>query len=152
MLLEGAVSPDRGTATQTFTYSVVVRDPDGDAPGSVRVRIGGRALEMRPHFEGRADFAQGVRYTLETRLPETTLSGGFPTYQFEVSDGRGGLVVSPDRPAAGPAVLGQDAIFPGLTAARNLFGLPGFDVAMALAAAGAAMLLLRGRLRGRGAR
>lgn len=142
LLLEPRVTPDRGMATTVFTYSVVLRDPDGDAPLAVRVRISGQAFEMRPQFEGTADFARGVLFALATRLPGTTLSGGFPTYQFEASDGES-LVVAPDVPAAGPAVLGQGAILPGLSAARGIFGLPGFELALAVAALSIALLLLR---------
>lgn len=145
VLLEGHVTPEQGGAQTIYTYSVLVRDADGDAPSSVRVRISGQARELRPQFEGRADFAQGVRYALETRLPATTLSGGFPTWQFEVADGDGGIVKHPPVPAAGPAVLGQGGIIPGLTAASGIFGLPGFEFLLALAAIGIALLALRRR-------
>lgn len=151
VLLAPAVSPETGTAATTYTYSVVVRDPDGDAPSSVRVRISGQAREMQPQFEGRADFAQGVPYALATRLPATTLTGGFPTYQFEAADARG-VVQHPDVPVAGPAVLGPGAILPGLTAASTLFGLPGFDLALVAAAVVVGALGALRLRRGRGGR
>ncbi|MCA1812387.1 MAG: fibronectin type III domain-containing protein, partial [Halobacteriales archaeon] len=139
-LLSWHVSPETGPASQTFTYTVVVKDPDGDTPASVRVRITGTALEMRPDFTGTADFSRGVTYVLATKLPTTTLEGGFPTYQFEASDGVH-TALAPDVPAAGPAVLGFGAIIPGLSAATTLFGLPGFEAVLSLLAiAGAAGL------------
>jgi hypothetical protein len=147
-LLEPRVSPDRGPASQVFTYSVVVRDADGDSPVSVKARISGAGYAMQPQFDGRADFSRGVLYTLAIQLPPTTLAGGFPTYQFEVSDGVH-TVLAPEVPAAGPAVLGLGAVIPGLNAATSFFGVPGFEVlagvaAMAVAALAAVWLGRRG--------
>jgi hypothetical protein len=146
-LLEAKVTPDRGAADQLFTYSVVVRDEDGDAPLAVRVRIGDRAFELQPQFEGRADFARGVLYQLSLKLPPTTLTSGFPTYQFEADDGAGS-VRAPELPAAGPAVLGANALLPGLSGARGILGLPGLGLLGLVAAVVAAVLLVRRRRSG----
>jgi hypothetical protein len=150
MLLDGKVSPDRGSAAQEFTYTVVVKDLDGDAPLAVRLHVNGQTYEMRPKFTGAADFAQGVLYGVSLHLPATSLSDGFPTYQFEVVDGAGSIVF-PDAPAAGPAVLGSGAIIPGLSAATNLLGLPGFEASLVALGVVAAALLVRAKRGRRGA-
>jgi hypothetical protein len=84
--------------------------------------------------------------------PETGSTTQPFVYQVLVRDPDGdapSAVQHPEVPAAGPAVLGQGAIVPGLTAASNLLGLPGFELALAAMATGVALLVLRHRRRGR---
>ena len=82
---QGAVAPDSGWNTDTYTYSVVYTDPDGDEPEYVRVYIDG-SDEADAHLmtkeAGDDDFENGVTYTFQTQ----SLSAGSHTYFFEASD------------------------------------------------------------------
>ncbi len=104
-LRAGGVSPQSGALRDTFTYSVVYRDLDGDSPVYMRVRINGEVFDMVPAVVGVADYRAGVQFNYRTQLTESKLSSGMNTFVFEASDGKT-VVRGPSlTDGVGPAVL-----------------------------------------------
>lgn len=61
-----SVAPSSGTTATPFVLKVTYRNRDGQAPGYVRVVIGGRAYAMAPTG---TDWKAGVEFSLRTKLP-----------------------------------------------------------------------------------
>jgi hypothetical protein len=80
VLESGRVSPSSGTVETVFTFEVVYRDADGDAPSFVRVNVSGTVYSMS-RVSG--TYAEGALYRTSTTLPK-----GYHTYYFEASDGK----------------------------------------------------------------
>lgn len=150
-LLTGAVSPKSGTLRETFTYSVVYRDLDGDRPVYVRAVVNGDVFDMQPALTGDPDYRTGVRYVYRTQLAESRLSAGMNTFVFEASDGKTAIRAPSLMDGVGPAVLSSG---PGSLSAESaeeggFFGtvreLPTPGAGLVLVALAALALVLRRR-------
>ncbi len=102
-LIEGRVSPEVGSSTTVFTYSVIYKDTDGlngTAPSFVQVVIdGGEPQDMVQSVTGTPIYRNGVEYTYQTKL-----SPNVPhRFYFIASDGLGNAVF--DAGSAGPPVV-----------------------------------------------
>lgn len=90
-LSDGAVTPEVGGASTTYTYSVIYRETDGlngTAPQSVQVVVDGTAHEMSAAVSGTPIYRNGVQFIYQTKLqPNAT-----HTYYFRATDGQGWAV------------------------------------------------------------
>lgn len=86
-LENGTVSPDTGSETTTFTFSVRYIDDDGDIPSVQSLYIDGVYYAMTL---GSGQTASNGVYTYQTVLAE-----GSHTYSFAFADGKGGSVRLP---------------------------------------------------------
>ena len=86
-LSDGRVSPNPGTSSDTYTYSVVYRDQDGafgQAPSFVRVKVDDVPTILTPTYVGTPNYKSGVTYRTTMKL-----TPGVHRYYFEASDGAG---------------------------------------------------------------
>ncbi|MFX0117593.1 MAG: hypothetical protein ACFFB3_23815 [Candidatus Hodarchaeota archaeon] len=68
-LLDGYVNPWYGSPNETYTFSVVYKDPRGQAPEYLQVAINGTRLNMEPFPGVSYDYIHGVPYIARTKLP-----------------------------------------------------------------------------------
>ncbi|HEV8488867.1 MAG TPA: hypothetical protein VGQ58_03670 [Candidatus Limnocylindrales bacterium] len=93
-----SVAPSSGTTATTFVLKVTYRNRDGEAPGYVRVVIGGRAYAMAPSG---TDWKEGVEFSVRTKLA----AGDYKVLFTTGGDGSGndqiaGQMIHVGRPAA----------------------------------------------------
>ena len=94
------VEPWDGTPGETFTFTVLYFDMDGNVPEYVTLVLDGKDHDMAPL--GRAeDFKEGVEYVVEVDGP----TWGPHSHYFVTSDGAD--VVS-TRPSESPILEGDD--------------------------------------------
>jgi len=79
---EADVSPASGWNTDTYTYSVVYSDPDGDGPEYVKVYVDNADADVMVKDPNENDFVTGVTY----RFQKQGLGPGSHTYYFKASD------------------------------------------------------------------
>lgn len=84
-LSDGKVTPEIGSRSEAFTYSVVYRDASGKAPDSVSVVIDGASFDMTPVGSGTPDYRAGVEYSYSTMLAPEVPHG----YRFEATNAGG---------------------------------------------------------------
>jgi len=91
-LRTGAVSPDPGTSSDVYTFSVVYSDLDNHAPASIRVKIRRKGSTETPRDLPMV--ATGSTYRTGARFEaQTALSPGVYEYYFEATDGYQGYAL-----------------------------------------------------------
>ncbi|MFQ5979153.1 MAG: hypothetical protein ACE5OZ_13590 [Candidatus Heimdallarchaeota archaeon] len=82
-LLDGYVNPWYGAPNDTYTFSIVCKNPNGNAPEYVHVVVNGSILNLTPFPGAQNDFKSGVPYIVKTHFP----IGNYSFY-FEVADNK----------------------------------------------------------------
>ncbi len=95
-LSKGSVSPQSGTTSTLFTYQVIYKDIDNEAPGVKNVIIDSNSYTMK-HVSGSYINGSTFQYT-------TTLSKGNHTYYFQFTDGRASVRLPQTGVFNGPIV------------------------------------------------
>jgi hypothetical protein len=110
-LSAGTVTPDSGTTSTSFTYSVIYADADDDPPASITVAIDDgepQAMSVRQGEDGDRTNGEAYEYS-------TSLAAGEHSFRFAASDGTD--IASGDTdPHVGPTVSsggGGGGFFPG---------------------------------------
>jgi hypothetical protein len=83
-LAAGAVDPEVGTTSETFTLNVIYSDEDGDVPTRIKVILNGMAQTLRPSDpskNSKKDYVDGKLYEFTVVLDK-----GDYSFYFEASD------------------------------------------------------------------
>jgi hypothetical protein len=83
-LLDGYVNPWYGSPDETYTFSIVYKDPSGQAPEYLQVAINGTRVNMEPFPGVSYDYIHGVPYIGRTKLPIGTYSYFFEAKNKEI--------------------------------------------------------------------
>lgn len=86
VLGDGHVGPWRGTPNDTFTFTIICNDTNGNAPEYLRVVVNGTPTDMNPipGAESVYDYITGIPYICQAHL-----SIGNYTFHFEAKDNSG---------------------------------------------------------------
>ena len=86
VLVDGHAGPWRGTPNDTYTFTIICNDTNGNAPEYLRVVVNGTPIDMNPipGAEAVYDYITGVPYISQTHLPI-----GNYTFHFEAKDNSG---------------------------------------------------------------
>ena len=132
VLRGGTLGPRTGDTGTNFRFEVVFEDADGDT-GDVWVHIDNVSFKMTPDPDD-TDSRDGLKYTYTTKLTK-----GPHTYYFEGTDSFGNEA---GGESAGPASSKATS-----DVTKKKVKSPGFEVVLAVAALGAALLAVEARRR-----